>query len=80
MKLLGPDPGHDRYCDEIVAQTELLRECLNGADLAVTVPTCPATCPQPTLARASRTNASGASSTWSTRAIRGSIERFLASD
>ncbi|GAB2981636.1 maleylpyruvate isomerase family mycothiol-dependent enzyme [Streptomyces pseudoechinosporeus] len=41
MTLPGHDLGHDRYCDEIVAQTALLREHLSGADLAVTVPTCP---------------------------------------
>jgi uncharacterized protein (TIGR03083 family) len=41
MTLLGVDLGHDRYCDEIVAQTVLLREHLKGADLSVTVPTCP---------------------------------------
>ncbi|MBB5872629.1 uncharacterized protein (TIGR03083 family) [Allocatelliglobosispora scoriae] len=33
--------GHGRYCDEIVAQTELLRTLIRGADLAVEVPTCP---------------------------------------
>jgi uncharacterized protein (TIGR03083 family) len=33
--------GHDRYCDEIVGQTALLRSHLAGADLAATVPTCP---------------------------------------
>jgi uncharacterized protein (TIGR03083 family) len=33
--------GHDRYCDEIVAQTDLLRDLLKGSDLSVTVPTCP---------------------------------------
>ncbi|QXE37077.1 maleylpyruvate isomerase family mycothiol-dependent enzyme [Streptomyces sp. GMY02] len=38
--------GHDRYCDEIVAQTERLRAVLSGADLSapdlsVTVPSCP---------------------------------------
>ncbi|WP_221353973.1 maleylpyruvate isomerase N-terminal domain-containing protein [Streptomyces beigongshangae] len=33
--------GHDRYCDEVVGQTALLRSCLDGADLAATVPTCP---------------------------------------
>ncbi|MCQ4214292.1 maleylpyruvate isomerase family mycothiol-dependent enzyme [Streptomyces longispororuber] len=33
--------SHDRYCDEILAQTDLLRDHLRGADLAVTVPTCP---------------------------------------
>jgi uncharacterized protein (TIGR03083 family) len=41
MTLFGPDLGHERYCDEIVAQTELLREHLAGADLTATVPTCP---------------------------------------
>lgn len=33
--------GHDRYCDEVITQTDLLRELLRGADLSVTVPTCP---------------------------------------
>ncbi|MFJ2647182.1 maleylpyruvate isomerase N-terminal domain-containing protein [Streptomyces sp. NPDC087420] len=33
--------GHDRYCDEIVRQTDLLRATLAGADLSVTVPGCP---------------------------------------
>jgi uncharacterized protein (TIGR03083 family) len=33
--------AHDRYCDEVVAQTDLLRDILRGADLSVTVPTCP---------------------------------------
>jgi uncharacterized protein (TIGR03083 family) len=33
--------AHDRYCDEIVVQTDLLRDILRGADLSVTVPTCP---------------------------------------
>jgi uncharacterized protein (TIGR03083 family) len=32
---------HDRYCDEVVAQTGLLRDILRGADLSLTVPTCP---------------------------------------
>ncbi|PCG82325.1 hypothetical protein CIB93_30620 [Streptomyces sp. WZ.A104] len=32
---------YDRYCDEILAQTDALRATLAGADLAVTVPTCP---------------------------------------
>ncbi|NEB77100.1 hypothetical protein G3I40_18005, partial [Streptomyces sp. SID14478] len=39
-----PPPGqltHDGYCDEILAQTDLLRAHLAGADLAATVPTCP---------------------------------------
>jgi uncharacterized protein (TIGR03083 family) len=33
--------GHDRYCDEVVRQTDLLRDLLNGSDLSVTVPTTP---------------------------------------
>lgn len=33
--------SHDRYCDEIVAQTELLRAVLPGADLRASVPSCP---------------------------------------
>ncbi|MFF2525796.1 maleylpyruvate isomerase family mycothiol-dependent enzyme [Streptomyces liangshanensis] len=33
--------GHDRYCDEIVGQTDRLRATLTGADLSVTVPGCP---------------------------------------
>jgi len=33
--------AHNRYCDEIITQTELLREVVKGADLSVTVPTCP---------------------------------------
>jgi uncharacterized protein (TIGR03083 family) len=32
---------HDRYCDEVVAQTDLLREVVAGADLSLTVPTTP---------------------------------------
>ncbi|NLU67968.1 maleylpyruvate isomerase family mycothiol-dependent enzyme [Streptomyces sp. HNM0574] len=32
---------HERYCAEIVEQTRLFREALQGADLAATVPTCP---------------------------------------
>src|SRR5215475_1444921 len=32
---------HDRYCAEVVAQAGLLRDVLQGADLSVTVPTCP---------------------------------------
>jgi len=32
---------HDRYCDEVVAQTDLLRDTLRGADLSLDVPTCP---------------------------------------
>src|SRR5215207_206217 len=39
----GAMPGleHDRFCDEIVAQTDLLRDVVSGADLSVTVPTTP---------------------------------------
>jgi uncharacterized protein (TIGR03083 family) len=33
--------GHDRYCDEVIAQTDLLRKVVEGADLSVTVPTTP---------------------------------------
>jgi uncharacterized protein (TIGR03083 family) len=33
--------SHDRFCDEVVAQTDLLREVVGGADLSVTVPTTP---------------------------------------
>jgi uncharacterized protein (TIGR03083 family) len=33
--------GHDRYCDEVVTQSDLLRDVLRGADLSVTVPTTP---------------------------------------
>ncbi|MGH2816369.1 MAG: maleylpyruvate isomerase N-terminal domain-containing protein, partial [Actinomycetota bacterium] len=36
-----PGLGHDRFCDEIVAQTELLADVVSGADLSVTVPTTP---------------------------------------
>jgi len=32
---------HDRFCDEIVAQTGLLRAVVAGADLSATVPTAP---------------------------------------
>ncbi|WP_434588889.1 maleylpyruvate isomerase family mycothiol-dependent enzyme [Streptomyces sp. A5-4] len=35
------DLGHDRFCDEIVRQTDLLRAVLVGADVSVKVPTCP---------------------------------------
>ena len=37
---MGPLP-HDRYCDEIITQTSLLSDLLRGADLSVSVPTCP---------------------------------------
>ncbi|MFJ7410477.1 maleylpyruvate isomerase family mycothiol-dependent enzyme [Streptomyces sp. NPDC098077] len=33
--------SHERYCDEILAQTDALRAVLTGADLTATVPTCP---------------------------------------
>lgn len=33
--------GHERYCDEVARQLDLLRTTLTGADLSVTVPTCP---------------------------------------
>jgi uncharacterized protein (TIGR03083 family) len=33
--------SHDRFCDEVVAQTGLLREVVAGADVSVTVPTTP---------------------------------------
>ena len=33
--------GHDRYCDEVITQTDLLRKVVEGADLSVTVPTTP---------------------------------------
>ncbi|MET9549680.1 maleylpyruvate isomerase family mycothiol-dependent enzyme [Streptomyces sp. NPDC006627] len=33
--------SHDRYCDEVARQIDLLRATLTGADLSATVPTCP---------------------------------------
>ncbi|HJU03247.1 MAG TPA: maleylpyruvate isomerase N-terminal domain-containing protein, partial [Actinomycetes bacterium] len=36
-----PSLPHDRFCDEIVTQTGLLREVVAGADLSATVPTTP---------------------------------------
>jgi uncharacterized protein (TIGR03083 family) len=33
--------SYDRYCSEIVAQTDLLRSCIEGADLTIPVPSCP---------------------------------------
>jgi uncharacterized protein (TIGR03083 family) len=36
-----PSLPYDRYCDEVVTQTDLLREILRGADLSRIVPTCP---------------------------------------
>ncbi|MEV4410473.1 maleylpyruvate isomerase family mycothiol-dependent enzyme [Catellatospora sp. NPDC049609] len=36
-----PRLSYDRYCDEVSAQTALLREVLPGDDLSAKVPTCP---------------------------------------
>jgi len=33
--------GYDRYCSEIVAQTDLLKSCIESADLTVPVPSGP---------------------------------------
>lgn len=33
--------SYDRCCSEIVTQTDLLRACIEGADLTVPVPSCP---------------------------------------
>lgn len=33
--------SHERYCTEIVVQTDLLRSCIEGADLTTPVPSCP---------------------------------------
>ncbi|GHG73473.1 maleylpyruvate isomerase family mycothiol-dependent enzyme [Streptomyces griseocarneus] len=33
--------SHDRYCQEIITQNDLVRAALRGADLSATVPTCP---------------------------------------
>jgi uncharacterized protein (TIGR03083 family) len=33
--------GFDRYCAEILTQTDLMRSALQGADLTAPVPTCP---------------------------------------
>lgn len=33
--------SYDRYCAEIIAQTQLLESCVKGADLTVRVPSCP---------------------------------------
>ncbi|HEU4424970.1 MAG TPA: maleylpyruvate isomerase family mycothiol-dependent enzyme [Pilimelia sp.] len=33
--------GHDRFCGEIITQTDLLRATVKGADLGAAVPTCP---------------------------------------
>src|SRR4029453_2178196 len=33
--------AHERFCDELVTQTGLLREVVTGADLSATVPTAP---------------------------------------
>ena len=32
---------YDRYCSEIVTQTDLLRSSVQNADMTVTVPSCP---------------------------------------
>jgi len=36
-----PSLPHDRFCQEVVTQTDLLRDLVTGADLSVTVPTTP---------------------------------------
>lgn len=41
MPLLSPALDHDRHCAEIVAQTAVLTDHLDGADLAAAVPGCP---------------------------------------
>jgi uncharacterized protein (TIGR03083 family) len=33
--------AHDRYCDEAITQTDLLRDLVKGAELSPIVPTCP---------------------------------------
>jgi uncharacterized protein (TIGR03083 family) len=33
--------NYDRYCSEIVAQTDLVRSCIDGANLRLPVPSCP---------------------------------------
>ena len=33
--------SHERCCAEIITQTDLLRSCIDGADLTVPVPSCP---------------------------------------
>jgi uncharacterized protein (TIGR03083 family) len=33
--------SYERYCDEIVAQADLLSSCVKGADLTAPVPSCP---------------------------------------
>ncbi|MFI9200612.1 maleylpyruvate isomerase family mycothiol-dependent enzyme [Streptomyces sp. NPDC053048] len=33
--------SHERYCSEIINQTDLLRAAIRGADLSTMVPTCP---------------------------------------
>ena len=38
---LGPLLSYDRYCAEILAQTDQLRSHIEDADLAVPVPSCP---------------------------------------
>lgn len=44
--------GHDRYCEELVTQTGLLRDVLRGADLPADVPNCPGWAPASTRRRA----------------------------
>jgi uncharacterized protein (TIGR03083 family) len=41
MTTLFPRLSHDRYCDQIAAQATLLADHLDGADLALDVPSCP---------------------------------------
>jgi uncharacterized protein (TIGR03083 family) len=36
-----PRLSHERYCTEIIAQTDLLRSTIAGADLTTPVPSCP---------------------------------------
>ncbi|MGV2915678.1 maleylpyruvate isomerase family mycothiol-dependent enzyme [Streptomyces alfalfae] len=55
--------SHDRYCDEVTHQMDLLRATLNGADLSATVPTCP----DWTLAQLARH--SGGAVRWSERLV-----------
>jgi hypothetical protein len=33
--------SYDRYCSEVVAQTDLLRSCIEGTDLTLPVQSCP---------------------------------------
>ncbi|WP_440582076.1 maleylpyruvate isomerase family mycothiol-dependent enzyme [Streptomyces flavofungini] len=63
--------SHDRYCDEVARQISLLRETLDGADLSVTVPTCP----DWTLARLARHM--GGAVRWSERLVATRAERNI---